>query len=406
MRPKRSTFRPMTLRSRLGASLVVLLAFASEPAAAATATEAIARLNVQRSENGIPAGIVERPDWSYACALHNNYQRQNERGHGEVPGRPGYSEQGAWAGGNSVLSGSDWNGPNPFENAPIHLDQLLAPRLAEMGVDDSGGYVCATTWPGMTRPAPTQATVYTYPGDGRTGVPYAQTASESPFVPGDFVGLPGGTTTGPNMLVLADGPTIGPARITGASLTGPDGPVELRWVDNGTGGIGPYLASGGVVIPVRPLRPASAYGAFVTVSAGGATTSRAWSFTTAAALPPPTSTPDGGAGSGSSGDGGGGSSGGGVDQPPTAGGTQWIKLTRRTVRAGRSFKVQYRTESRGRISVQLVARGRTYVQGGFPVAAGERGTLGVPASRTGRYKLTAKLRTSRTTTSRWTVRVK
>jgi hypothetical protein len=386
---------------------VVLLAFVSESAVAATAGEAIARLNAQRAENGIPAGIVERPDWSYKCARHNDYQRQNGLGHDEDPSRPGYSPEGAWAGQNSVLaSGANWDGANPFENAPIHLDQLLAPRLAEMGIDDSAGYVCATTWPGMTRPAPAQATVYTYPGNGRTGVPYAQTASESPFVPGDFVGLPGGTTTGPNILVLADRPTIGPARITGASLTGPDGPVELRWVDNGTGGIGPYLVPGGVVIPVRPLRPASAYSASVTVSAEGATTSRAWSFTTAAAPRPPTSTPAGGAGSGSSGGYGSGSSDDGVDLPPTAGGAQWIQLTRRTVRAGRSFNVQYRAASRGKISVRLVARGRTYVQGGFPVAAGERGSLRVPTARAGRYTLTAKLRASRTTTSRWTVRVR
>src|SRR5262249_55243813 len=154
--------------------------------------------------------------------------------HYEDPNAPGYTPEGAWAGRNSVLaSGASWDGDNPFENAPLHLDQLLGPRLSEMRADDSGGWVCATTWPGMTRSAPPGPVVYTYPGDGASSVPYTQTAHESPFVPGDFVGLPQGTTTGPHLYVLADGPSGSTqAHITGASLSGPDGPVEVRWVDN------------------------------------------------------------------------------------------------------------------------------------------------------------------------------
>jgi len=67
--------------------------------------------------------------------------------------------------------------------------QLLVPGLSEMGVDDGSGYTCATTWPGYVRPAPSTPSLVSYPGDGRTDVPYEELAREHPFVPGDFVGL-------------------------------------------------------------------------------------------------------------------------------------------------------------------------------------------------------------------------
>lgn len=269
----------------------------ASPAAAETAAQAIAQLNVQRAANGIPAGITERTDWSSACAQHNNYQQLNGGGltHDENPALPGYTPQGAWAGQNSVLHvGSHWtNGVNPWENAPIHLHQLLAPRLAEMGVDDSASsYVCATTWPGMTRAVSPSLQVTTYPGNGRSEVWAEQTAREGPFVPGDFVGLPQGTTTGPNMLIFADGPGVNGAQIVSADLFGPNGPVPVRWVDKTTATIGPYLSPGGVVIPVSPLRTGSVYVASVTVQAGGTSVTYPWSFKTQGLEPPPPSGPE------------------------------------------------------------------------------------------------------------------
>jgi hypothetical protein len=160
--------------------------------------------------------------------------------------------------------------------------QLLAPRLSEMGQDESEGFVCDTTWPGMNRAASPATVIYTYPGDGRTEVRSSEVAYESPFVPGDFVGLPQGTRTGPHLYVLADGPWgDADAQITAASLTGPDGPVEVRWVDNTTGTIGDYMPTGGIVIPVAPLRRGSVkYTAAVSLNAGGAAASRTWTFTT------------------------------------------------------------------------------------------------------------------------------
>jgi hypothetical protein len=277
--------------SLAGLAVAVLAAAAAVAPAAlgATSTEIVAALNAQRAANGIPAGIAHRADWSQSCYEHNEYQRQNGTlTHYQSPGAPGHTASGAWAGENSVLAqGSSWSNGNPFEHAPIHLHQLLAARLSEMGADEHDGWVCATTWPGMNRPRPAEGAVYSYPGDGRRDVPADETASESPFVPGDFVGLPEGTTTGPHLYLMVDGPwEVADARIDGASLSGPGGPEDVRWVDNSTDGVGPYLPPGGIVIPARPLARGTTYTASVQLTAGGVPLSRTWSFTTRPNQPP------------------------------------------------------------------------------------------------------------------------
>ena len=275
-------------RAVAAAGLVVLLVTVAAPARAnVPAQTALSYLNAQRAAVGLPAGIVENVTWSQDCALHNSYEVQNggQLTHQEGPSAPGYTEGGAWAGANSILSaGSDWTpGSNPWEDAPIHLDQLFTPSLAVIGIDDTNGFVCATTWPGFTRPAGSTDTISTYPGNGAQNVPGMENANESPFVPGDFVGITMGTTAGRELFVYLDqagkqGPA--PVAITAASLTGPSGPVEVRWVDNSTQTIGPYL-TGGIILPVAPLAPGASYQATVSVQAGSGTLSNAWGFTTA-----------------------------------------------------------------------------------------------------------------------------
>jgi hypothetical protein len=270
------------------AATTATLAFAAaETANAVSPQVAIAKLNAQRAANGIPAGILEVPEWDAACAAHNRYQRLNggELTHEESRGAPGYTEAGAWAGENSVLSaGEDWSGANPWETAPIHLAQLLAPQLRRIGVDDSEGFTCATTWPGYE--SGRADALYSYPGNGTTGWPTAEVADESPFTPGDFVGLPTGTKTGLHLYVFADGPDAedtSQVRIVSASLRDARGARKVRWVDSTTGEIGPFLPAGGILIPVAPLAPATAYHASVDVAVGGTTLHREWQFTTAVA---------------------------------------------------------------------------------------------------------------------------
>lgn len=45
-------------------------------AAAISGPEIVQRLSQQREANGIPGGLVERPDWSADCAKHNYYGAQ------------------------------------------------------------------------------------------------------------------------------------------------------------------------------------------------------------------------------------------------------------------------------------------------------------------------------------------
>jgi hypothetical protein len=145
------------------------------------------------------------------------------------------------------------------------------------------------TWPGYQRPPPAGWATYTYPGAGTVGFRFEETAAESPFTPGEKVGIPAGTLTGPYLYVMFDGPFMagGRAAATGASLTGPDGPVELAVVDNTTPDVGSYLPTGVELIPLRPLRPRAAYTAAVTAvvrpygGVEGQPPAYSWTFTTA-----------------------------------------------------------------------------------------------------------------------------
>lgn len=257
----------------LGTLVTSACLIASTPASAylLNSAEATQALNLQREANGIPAGITDRPEWDEACTAHLNWLTLNPSAwqtnpHVEIPGTPGYTEAGAWAGLNSDLLGQFALIPESpgwydgWEEAPYHLWHILTPALSEIGYVPN----CIVVG-GTNRPAPATPQILTYPGNNTDFARAREKAEEWPGTPAPRAELPEGGITGPYLFVYAWGAT-GNGEITGATLTGPSGPVEVRTVSE--------PGSGGFLIPPAPLTVGTTYTASVTytpatVEAGG-----------------------------------------------------------------------------------------------------------------------------------------
>jgi hypothetical protein len=301
---------PFLLIAIVVAAVVAMTATASAQSPVGTAAGAIASLNAYRAAHGLPASIVEVSAWDAACAAHVNWMQLNHIvSHPETPGTPGYTDLGNWAGTNAVLFSGDPTQPNlwlpntdgpwrtvvpgqPLEVSTIHVLQLLAPRLAQMGVAMSGGFICATTWPGMTGPAPAAKIVYSVPSNGESDVPYSQLGDDD-----QFTVIPGWTTTsvtGPFLYVFADGPADQgfadpPVTITSAQVTSASGQtVPIATVDGATPTVGSYLPPGsGIIVPMVSLEPSTRYTATVHMSSPiRGSWEYTWSFTTQPPLDP------------------------------------------------------------------------------------------------------------------------
>lgn len=252
--------------------------------AAGNARRDLRRLNAERARDGVPADVVENPRWSQECAAHDGYEAANDvLAPIENPVAPGASSGGAWAGRSGVLAQGRWTREaTPWESAPVHLLALLAPSLSVTGIDDTGTYQCAITFPGMLRAAPGHDALTTVPADRARRVAASELARETPFTPVRFAGLPAARPTGRELFVYLNRPgTAGQSavHITRATLRRGRRPVAVRVVDSGTRTIGPYLA-GGILIPVHPLARTTTYRATVAVADGDRTLTRSWSFTT------------------------------------------------------------------------------------------------------------------------------
>ncbi len=264
--------------------------------AASNSERDLGYLNAERARWGLPAGITLDGAWSQACAAHDTYLADTNRlEHPEDASLPGASPAGAWAGLHSILAGGAYWTPegNPWEDAPIHLNQLYTPDLDVVGIDESRD-TCTTTWPGIGAPLQPGGTIITYPGDGTNGFPPSERAAESPFVPGKFVGVPEGTIAGREIFVYEEpGPCsllscLGPTAplVESATLTGPSGPVEVRTVSGNTSEVGGYL-TGAIIIPVKPLAANASYTAEVALAPYGElpAESHRWTFQTGPANP-------------------------------------------------------------------------------------------------------------------------
>jgi hypothetical protein len=268
---------------RFSGAATAVVAFSVLPAVASaqtalTGSQVITRVNALRSSIGLPAGIQENPDWSSSCSQHNHWMQLNDDvEHDEATDSPGYTADGAWAAANSVLAeGGSWREGNPFADAPQHLIQLLNPNLHTAGASDDYGSSCVTTWPGTGPPGPR---IWTVPRRGGKIVP-RQNAFEAPYTPQERVGISGEATTGPYLYVWSPD-----ERIAGGSLSGPDGPVAVKAIDNEDveGAAGP---GNGWLLPVRPLKPLTRYRATVVLADGDRRVRYSWTFTTKRNPPP------------------------------------------------------------------------------------------------------------------------
>jgi hypothetical protein len=273
----------------VAAAALAAAAVVAPAAPAATPDQIVARLNAERTANGIPGGIVLDPAWTLGCEHHIRYEELNgiRWTHEEVPGKPGFTKDGQFAGiaGDQAYNGS-FDTRNPFDTLPLHLANLLQPTLARVGAFERGGRTCIRIVPGNTRRIARNA-IYGAAAGGRARVPASERVhGEWPASPGDVVGLPQGTTTGPTIYVFASGPWLveQPLKLTQAGLVGPEGRVSIRSVSPAVRAkIRPYVAPGVFfLIPVSPLRRHTGYTATVTVaSVQGTKLIRSWRFVTA-----------------------------------------------------------------------------------------------------------------------------
>jgi hypothetical protein len=321
---------------------VVLVAVPSSSAAgrrSLNGRQVIAKVNAFRVANGM-APVVEVPAWSTGCKAHDRYGLRNgldvSDPHNEHPGLPLFSRVGQTAAKNSILAPLGWRDPQPWLNGPIHLMQMLEPRLERSGgwaLSRRGGrgFSCVDTNRGFN-PLPWPTELFrSYPSNGRTA-PYAQRVREIPATPAWLVGLRnrGGPfsspVTGPNLLVWYYGPLVpgdcwisgypGSSDfsyqdpVTGARVPGdPDGPqppfgachrevvYELTGVRlEGPGGAAvpvrflravPHSWRGdrGIIVPVHPLKRQTNYTVSVTFSPRN--TAQIVSAHRAEAAPPP-----------------------------------------------------------------------------------------------------------------------
>ncbi len=287
--PGKTASRRRARRTAIAAALALLAALAAAPSASAVGSDvAIANLNAQRSTNKIPAGILNDPLLASGCQQHNSWMALNNvLSHEEPAGSPGFTTAGQTAGRTSVLARGTppWSNPdsNPWEAAPIHLAQILDPALAVSGFDESQGFACLVTLapPLRTGGAPQ---IFTYPGPG-TSIYGRLKANESPFTPGDLVGIPQPTETGPYLYVFVFGNNVQglqQAQITSGTLHKKRGKkfskkVRLTRIDGTNPQLGPFIPPGGMLIPRTPLSPGS-YRAAVSVSVTGQTLKKTWKF--------------------------------------------------------------------------------------------------------------------------------
>lgn len=233
---------------------------APQAVAAVSDSEAVAKLNAQRTLHGIPGQLALDPKMTEGCDKHNNYIRLNgdRLTHGEQEGNPGWTPEGsrqrAEYDGAEVLAKDpgvwDTRFKQPWHQAPIHLLAVFNPMNVAAGYADSHGTRCMRFVRSFDDPP---QGVFTIPGPGVTGVPtVTDSRGEGPYSPADAAGV--SDQAGYNILVMRPAGTL---NIVDAKLQGPKGAVDIRVVDPRTPAPfgGTFNWGGSVIVPPKPLAP-------------------------------------------------------------------------------------------------------------------------------------------------------
>ncbi|HEY8646330.1 MAG TPA: hypothetical protein VIL77_10675 [Gaiellaceae bacterium] len=267
-------------------ALILALAtvgMASAASGADPAAIAIQALNAQRVANGI-APVTENTLIDQGCANHLGYIRANggTLQHGEVQGMPGYTSLGNFGDGSlgEVLgygTFADWlaSGQGPWEDAPYHLSIILDPNFLVYGAAQDANHTCMRPGGGwVNTPTPR---FYSYPADGRKNIAPLESVSEVGGGPQVTAGLPEDAVTGFNVLVFSTGCVSYPSGQgpTAATLTGPNGVVDARFV-----GQKDFGAGDGGIVPVKPLQGGAVYTARITWDCTDGAHTQIFSFTT------------------------------------------------------------------------------------------------------------------------------
>jgi hypothetical protein len=236
-------------------------------------------LNEQRAANGIPPLSLNQ---SLAASWCPNED--------EGPGGPEVRRD---------LSGNgDWGRSySPWDDAPFHQFSEYSPVFTEAGIVNTGMEASeGCLGVAGARSEPATPTFYAFVSDMGPGdvSPTETVSEEGPFAPQEVVGIPQGTTTGPQLLLYARGMSgevpyfANQVRVLSWSLTHAGGsPVSgAHLVDEAAmasaGGhfseAAGLLAGGGVLIP-PPLAPGGYSLSVVWEGAQGAVATQSLSFT-------------------------------------------------------------------------------------------------------------------------------
>lgn len=274
-----------------GVVVAILIIGPAATAHATTAQEAVGLLSVQRQAAGIPP-LSFSPYKTEGCDKHLTYLSMSPELsglalHGEDPNRPGYSPQGAGIGvygGAEVLAGSPplvgeerWSvRRQPWLRAPLHAWILFAPSLTAAGYAEREGVSTRAAGACMRLgsdadpavPQEPQTSFYSFPSGSFEAYPKWSPGAEDPYQPADLVDVP--PNAGPPIYLYP--PSLAQS-ILAATLTGPDGPVPVRWVDSSTPG---HSYGHPIVFVMTPLRSLSSYSLQVRwhFAADGATPAR------------------------------------------------------------------------------------------------------------------------------------